>query len=85
MTFSIFPEKAAEYSKGNSQILKLASCIGNSFNLQTLAEALGMTAEAAVLNLIPAVHEGLVLPAANQKESSEYRFCMIRCSRQSIL
>ena len=33
-----------------------------------------MTAEAAVLNLIPAVHEGLVLPAANQKESSEYRF-----------
>lgn len=70
----LFLKKLQNIPKETLEILKLASCIGNSFNLQTLAEALGMTAEAAVLNLIPAVHEGLVLPAANQKESSEYRF-----------
>ena len=69
----LFLKKLQNIPKETLEILKLASCIGNSFNLQTLAEALGMTAE-EVLNLIPAVHEGLVLPAANQKESSEYRF-----------
>jgi len=70
----LFLKKMLGIPKETLEIMKYASCIGSRFDLQTLAEVLGKTVEETIFSLIPAVHEGFILPVTNQKENSEYRF-----------
>ncbi len=49
------------------EILKLAACIGNGFDLETLAAVSGKSLEETASCLMPPLREGLVLTAAGQK------------------
>jgi predicted ATPase/DNA-binding CsgD family transcriptional regulator/GAF domain-containing protein len=51
------------------EIIKLASCIGNMFDLNTLAAVCGKSLKETASCLMPAVLEGLVLTEENQKTS----------------
>lgn len=56
------PEEALE-------IMKFAACIGNSFDMATLAAVCGKSLEETASCLMPPVREGLVLTAINPKKS----------------
>ena len=47
------------------QVLKLAACIGNQFDLQTLATASAQSPQATATDLWPAILAGLVLPLSD--------------------
>jgi predicted ATPase/GAF domain-containing protein len=47
------------------QVLKLAACIGNQFDLQTLATVSAQSPQAAATDLWPAILAGLVLPLSD--------------------
>ncbi|MEL7564095.1 MAG: AAA family ATPase [Dehalobacterium sp.] len=49
------------------ETMKLAACIGNSFDLETLAAVEGRSLEETASCLMPSVQEGLVMTADNQK------------------
>lgn len=51
------------------EIMKLAACIGNRFDLETLATVCGKSLEETASCMMPSVLEGLVLKAANQKKN----------------
>ncbi|HHV99186.1 MAG TPA: AAA family ATPase [Clostridiaceae bacterium] len=57
------------------EILKLAACIGNKFDMETLASVCGKSSKEMVDCLMPSVLEGLVLTAENQNlmPAPEYR------------
>lgn len=58
-------EKLQKLQVETQNILKLASCIGNYFDLKTLAAVCEMTGEQTASLLRPAVMEGLVLSISN--------------------
>jgi histidine kinase len=76
----LFVQKLKDVSKETLEIMKMASCIGSSFDLRTLSVLTGKTVEETASGLIASVHEGLILPVRNlssdyvQAEPSEYRF-----------
>ncbi|NSW90688.1 MAG: AAA family ATPase [Firmicutes bacterium] len=51
------------------EIMKLAACIGNRFDLETLAAVSGKSLEETASCLMPSILEGLVLTAVNQKKN----------------
>ena len=53
--------------------LRVAACIGNSFNLDSLAAACDCDATSIQACLLPAMQEGLVLPTANLQLSDPQR------------
>ncbi len=53
------------------QVLKLAACIGNQFDLQTLATVSTQSPQAAATELWPAILAGLVLPLSDAYELLE--------------
>ncbi|MEW5977415.1 MAG: sigma 54-interacting transcriptional regulator [Acidobacteriota bacterium] len=58
----LMTQRIRRLSPESQQILTLAACIGNSFDLETLAVVSQQTAELAQDNLRAALEEGLVLP-----------------------
>ncbi|MBL4578258.1 MAG: AAA family ATPase, partial [Flavobacteriales bacterium] len=73
-------------AKQTQEILKLAACIGNRFNLSTLTIIHKSPEEEAAQQLWPAIEEGLIVPVGNQykligaqlsdgrKPDAEYQF-----------
>lgn len=51
------------------EVMKQAACIGNRFELETLAAVCGKSLEETAACLMPSVLEGLVLTTANQEEN----------------
>jgi predicted ATPase/DNA-binding CsgD family transcriptional regulator len=81
----IFLRKFKGLPYETQEIMKWISCLGSIFDLSTLALIWGKPVEGTVSDLIPAIHEGLVLPVSNkatetltteysQSEVSQYRF-----------
>lgn len=65
---ALFSEKLQRLPEETREIMKLAACIGNGFDLQTLAAVSGRSTEETASCLTPAIREGLVLTASDQKE-----------------
>ncbi|HUJ17301.1 MAG TPA: AAA family ATPase [Nitrospirota bacterium] len=55
--------KISKLSTATQEILKLASCIGNRFDLETLAIVYDKSSDQALADLNQALREGLVIPA----------------------
>jgi len=58
--------KIQKVPSGTQEVLKLATCIGNQFELETLAVIAETSARDTALNLQEAVAEGLIEPLANE-------------------
>ncbi len=58
----LMANKIQKLPESTQQVLKLAACIGNQFDLETLAVVPKKLPRETVVNLHPAVVEGLVLP-----------------------
>ncbi len=52
------------------ELVKLASCCGNRFDLNSLAAFCGKSVEETARTLIPAVHEGLIIAAETEETAS---------------
>lgn len=63
-----FMKKLQGMTKETLEIMKLASCIGSRFDLQTLSDIWGKSVEETASGLMPSFHEGLVLPVTNPNE-----------------
>ena len=61
----LMSEKAQRLGQQTQQVLKLAACIGNQFDLRTLAIVYEHSARETATNLWEAMEEGLVLPLGN--------------------
>ena len=57
--------KVQKLGISTQQVLKLAACIGNQFDLQTLATVSAQSPQAAATELWPAILAGLVLPLSD--------------------
>ncbi|HEY9620028.1 MAG TPA: diguanylate cyclase [Crinalium sp.] len=68
-------EQLQKLPEKTQELLKLAACIGNQFNLTTLAIVSQQSEMATAIALWPALKEGLVLP-----KSEVYKFYMDECS-----
>ena len=76
--------KIRRLTEDSRELLKLASCLGNRFDLRTVAALLGKSAEETVAAFLPLVAEGLVAvadngsavrePADAGRENVEYAF-----------
>jgi predicted ATPase len=62
--------KIQRLSPGTQQALTLAACIGNPFELDTLATVSQQSAHAALASLQEALDEGLVAPASRPYEAA---------------
>jgi predicted ATPase/DNA-binding CsgD family transcriptional regulator/GAF domain-containing protein len=60
--------KIQRLSEEGRELLKLASCLGNRFDLQTVAALWGKSAEEAAAGFMALISEGLVAVAENEKE-----------------
>ena len=61
--------KIQKVPSGSQEVLKLAACIGNQFELKTLAIIAETPARETALNLQEAVAEGLIQPLGNEYKS----------------
>jgi len=61
----LMTDKAKKIAEETQKILKLAACIGNQYDLQTLAIVSQKTPQATAKNLWPAIAEGLILPLSD--------------------
>jgi predicted ATPase/class 3 adenylate cyclase/GAF domain-containing protein len=61
--------KIQKVPPGTQEVLKLAACIGNQFQLETLAVIWETSARETALNLQEAVAEGLIQPLGNEYKS----------------
>jgi len=64
----LFVKKLEKLPVESLELLELASCIGNRFELETLSAVWGKTVEEVSSCLMPSILEGLVLEAADPKE-----------------
>ncbi|MGI6777016.1 MAG: helix-turn-helix transcriptional regulator [Acetivibrionales bacterium] len=60
-------KKLQKLPEGIREIIKLAACIGNRFDMETLVTVSGSSWEETASCLMPLVLEGLILTVANQK------------------
>ncbi|WP_229456830.1 ATP-binding protein [Nostoc sp. CHAB 5715] len=65
--------KIANFAEETQKILQLAACIGNNFDLFTLAVISQQTAKEVLEHLFPALKEGLIVPANNQYYMRNFR------------
>lgn len=63
--------KLRKLSDSTQQILQLAACVGNSFDLPTLSIIYKRSAAVTYHDLLPAIQEGLILPISELKISVE--------------
>ncbi|MBD0386902.1 MAG: serine/threonine-protein kinase PknK, partial [Nostoc sp. C3-bin3] len=63
--------KIQKLNKKTQEVLQLAACIGNSFDLQTLAFAGELSQRETVQTLKVAIAQGLILPLSNAHKSVE--------------
>jgi PAS domain S-box-containing protein len=61
----LMANKVQSLENQTQQVLKLAACIGNQFNLQTLAVVCEKSSQATASTLWAAVAEGLILPLSD--------------------
>ena len=61
----LIASRMSKLSKDTVEILKLAACIGNQFDLHTLSIICKMTLEDTSDNLCEALKEGMILPTVN--------------------
>ncbi len=54
--------KIGRLSKGTQEVLKICACIGNRFDLETLAAVRGSSVDLALVDLTEAINEGMVSP-----------------------
>ncbi len=52
--------KIGKLSKGTQEVLKICACIGNRFDLETLAAVRGTSVDLALVDLTEAINEGMV-------------------------
>lgn len=64
----LFMKKLQDVPEETCHVMKIASCLGNSFDLRTLSIVMGKTLEETASSLITSVHEGLVLPTRDQSD-----------------
>ncbi|MEH2325227.1 MAG: AAA family ATPase [Nostoc sp.] len=57
--------KIQRLSEPTQQVLQLAACVGNRFNLEILAVVNQKSASATAVDLWPALHAGLILPLSD--------------------
>ncbi|MEH2182206.1 trifunctional serine/threonine-protein kinase/ATP-binding protein/sensor histidine kinase [Nostoc sp.] len=62
--------KIQRLDKSSQNILKLAACIGNQFNLEVLSVVNGKSLSDTATALFPALQEGLILPLSNDYKIS---------------
>ncbi|MBD2242400.1 AAA family ATPase [Nostoc sp. FACHB-888] len=63
--------KIQKLNKKTQEVLQLAACIGNSFDLQTLANARELSQRETAQTLKVAIAQGLILPLSNAHKSVE--------------
>jgi PAS domain S-box-containing protein len=63
--------KIQKLNKKTQEVLQLAACIGNSFDLQTLANARELSQRETAQTLKVAIAQGLILPLSNTHKSVE--------------
>lgn len=56
----LMAQKISSLSEQNREILKICSCIGNRFDLESLAEIQGASIDKTLLSLIEAIEEGFI-------------------------
>ncbi|MBD2579322.1 AAA family ATPase [Oscillatoria sp. FACHB-1406] len=61
----LMTDRAKKIAEETKQVLKLAACIGNQYDLQTLAIVSQKSAQETAKNLWPAIVEGLILPLSD--------------------
>ena len=54
--------KISSFPEANKRMLKFAACVGNQFDLKTLAIIAEMSDKLALEHLMPAIHRGIVVP-----------------------
>ncbi|MDZ8187974.1 MAG: ATP-binding sensor histidine kinase [Nostoc sp. ChiSLP02] len=57
--------KLRKFPEATQQVLQLAACVGNTFDLHTLSIISEKSVSAAFQNLLPAIQEGLILPISD--------------------
>lgn len=88
--------KLRRQPEGTQGILRAASCLGNRFALETLAVIADLSPDEAYAQLLPAVREGLVLPASEPElalavepgaplAAREYRFLHDRVQQAAYM
>ncbi|MBD2695143.1 AAA family ATPase [Anabaena catenula] len=65
----LMASKIHKLNPKTQQVLKLSACIGNSFNLETLADAAELSRRETAQNLEIAIAQGLILPMSNAHKS----------------
>ena len=68
-------ERLRKLPERDQLILRLAACLGNQFDLETVALVTASTPEEIAMNLWRSLHEGLVVP-----EGETYKFFQDKCS-----
>ena len=62
----LMTNKIVNLAENTQKVLHLAACIGNNFDLSTLAVISQQSAKQVLDHLLPALKEGLIVPANNQ-------------------
>ena len=61
----LIADKIKKLSESTENVIKIASCIGNTFDLNTLLIVAQKTKKEIVSNLLEAIQEGLIIPLGN--------------------
>ncbi|MFN6465736.1 MAG: AAA family ATPase [Nostoc sp. DedVER02] len=69
----LMTRKIVNLAEETQKNLQLAACIGNNFDLSTLAVISQQSAKQGLENLLPALQEGLIVPANNQYHLMSFR------------
>ena len=68
----LMASKIQKLNAKTQQVLQLSACIGNSFNLETLAYAAELSQRETAQDLGVAIAQGLILPMSNAHKSVEF-------------
>ena len=78
-------EKMKNLNKGTRDVLMLASCIGNSFDLDTISTVCEKTQIEVENLLLPAVMEGFIYQPSSYNNNGTERYEFSRCGETSCL